>query len=166
MPRSVAGVVIACLAAFALPAVALAHADLVESDPPDGGILTTTPYTLTATFSEEVDAAQSSIVVEDSAGAEIGRGAVSATEPKQMLVDLPRLEPGHYVVRWTTVTTDDQGVERGTYSFEVAGSATPSPSAPPGGNSAGSGSDVLIALLLAAVGIGAVVAFIFVRGRR
>lgn len=161
------------LAALCLAATAFGHAELVASDPPDGGTLTTTPYTLTATFSEEIDAGQSSLVVESVAGAEIARGAVSPDYPTLMTADLPLLEPGPYTVRWTSVTEDDQGVERGTFTFSVAApgasatpAATPTPTAPPADGSSGLSGDVLWAIALAAVAIGAVVAFVLLRGRR
>ena len=42
---------------------------------------------------------------------------------------LPALAPGVYEVRWTTVTADDDGVERGTFSFTVVeASAAPTSS--------------------------------------
>jgi methionine-rich copper-binding protein CopC len=150
------------LVALATTSTALAHGTLVTSDPPDGGTIASTPYTLTATFAEEIDAEQSSIVVENAAGAEVARGALDPDDATQMIVDLPVLGAGQYTVRWTTVTPDDQGVERGTFTFDVG---TPGPTAAPSTPS-GSGSDVLVALVLAAVAIGAVVAFVFLRSRR
>ena len=50
-----------------------------------------------------------------------------------MRMALPALEPGEYEVRWTTFSTEDGELARGTYAFTVvAGSpATVSPSSSP-----------------------------------
>ena len=155
--------------AISLPTIVLGHAQLVSSDPPVGGTLTTTPYTLTATFDDELTPDGSSIVVENSAGTQMAAGAVSADDDKTMTADLPALPAGTYTVRWTAVTADDLAVERGTYNFSVgsaAASVTPAPTQPPAGSATGSSNDVLIAVVLAAALIAAVVAFVFVRGRR
>ncbi len=160
-------------AALALTAgVALGHAELVTSDPPAGGTLTVTPYTLTATFSEEIADSGSSLIVEGPGGAQIATGSVSADDAMSMTAELPALESGEYTVRWTTLTVDDNAVERGTYTFTVAtgasaSSATPAATpAPDAGGTSGSGNDVLIAVLVAAVMIGGVVVFLVFRSRR
>jgi len=168
MTHRITALTVVALIAFALPTIALAHAHLEESDPAAGATLTTTPYTLTATFSEEIDPEASSLVVERPDGSAVVEGGVSADDPTMMTAELPLLEPGEYVVRWTTVTPDDNGVERGTYTFNVAAaapSATAAPTAPPA-TGTGGGNDLLIALVLAAVAIGGVVLFVFLRGRR
>lgn len=174
---------------FSVSAVA-AHAELEESDPADGATIEA-PYTLTATFSEEfaADPEISFMRVQDASGAVVASGGQSADDPTMMTVDLPELEPGEYTVRWQTTTEDDNGTERGTFTFKVAAAATPSPaatatpaaSAPaasptaaptptatPGGagQSTAGGSDVLIALIIGLVIIGAIAAFLFARQRR
>ena len=171
--RLAASSVLSCLAALALAGTAFGHADLIASDPPSGGTLTTTPFTLTATFTEELDPGLSSLIVESAAGAVVAHGTVSADYPTLMTAELPTLEPGAYTVRWTSVTPDDQGVERGTFTFNVAASgatptpaATPAPTAPPAGGSSGQGGDVLIAMLFAGFAIGAVLLLVVLRGRR
>ncbi len=110
-----------------------------------------------------------------------------------MTVDLPALEPGGYTVRWQTTTADDQGVERGSFTFDVAASPTAAPTATPARTSSPvatmspaqsqgptptatpaspigpvptGGNDVLLALILAGVVIGAVGLFLFTRTRR
>lgn len=171
--RLLAASALAFVASFCLAATVFAHAELVASNPPDGETLTTTPHMLTATFSEEIDAGSSSLVIESAAGAEVARGAVTAEYPTVMTAELPALAPGTYTVRWTSVTPDDQGVERGTFTFNVAlpgasstPTASPTPTEPPSRSSSGLGGDVIMALLLAAIGIGAVVAYVLIRGRR
>jgi methionine-rich copper-binding protein CopC len=160
---------LAGLATFALAASASAHASLVSADPPAGGTLTSTPFTLTATFDEELSPEASSIVVESPARVQVATGTVSTADDKTMTADLPSLPAGTYTVRWTAVTADDLAVERGTYTFSVgslAASATPMTTSPPPVGAAGSGNDLVIALVLAAIAIVGVLAFLFVRGRR
>lgn len=157
------------MACLALATPALAHASLVSSDPSDGGTLTAVPFTLTATFDEELTPDGSSIVIEGPSGVQVATGTVSANDRKTMTADLPALPAGNYTVRWTAVTADDLAVERGTYTFGVvsaAASATPMTTSPPPVVATASGNDLVIALVLAAIAIIGVLAFVFVRGRR
>jgi methionine-rich copper-binding protein CopC len=161
-----AALVVAAVLALVLPALAIAHAGLVESDPADGATITT-PYTLTATFAEEIDPETSTLIVKDASGAEVAAGSVNAADLTTMTADLPQLPDGAYMVSWTTVTPDDTGIERGTFTFTVAAAgATPAPTPIVITPGATGSNDVLLALLLAAIGIGAVVLFVFLRGRR
>ncbi len=195
--RLIRAVGAACLFTLLAVGLVLAHAHLEESDPADGETITT-PYTLSAQFSEEFDPDRSFIRVVDSGGTRVAEGGMDPDEPTMMTVELPELEPGEYEARWQTVTPDDNGVERGTFSFTVATPPTPSPSAEPttapsattgptasvaptasptaptspsaspepvDGAPSASGSDVVLALVLAAVAIGAVLLFIFARRR-
>jgi len=181
-------VIRAAAAAFLLLLVTIpfvaAHAELEESDPADGATITT-PHTLTATFSEEFssDPTKSFISVEDSSGTEVATGGQDPDDTLKMTVDLPELEPGTYTVRWQTTTVDDNGVERGTFTFDVAAAATnepstsattapatvaPTPAATPttgGGQSTGIGTDVLMALAIGVVIIGLVAFLVFRRSR-
>lgn len=201
MTRNAIGALVAAGLLVLLSTVSvLAHAELVESDPADGDTIET-PYTLTATFSEEFDPnpQRSFILVEDSAGEEVARGGVSDDDPTMMTLDLPELPPGEYLVRWQTRTLEDGGIENDTFTFNVAASATPSPRATPSptatlapatapgttptpapaasplpvatpapidGQPTTGGSDVFLALVLAAVAIGAIALFLFARSRR
>jgi hypothetical protein len=49
----------------------------------------------------------------------VAEGGVSPDDPTMMVVQLPAQPAGMYEVRWQTTTPDDNGVERGTYSFIV-----------------------------------------------
>jgi methionine-rich copper-binding protein CopC len=134
-------VVLVTVLAFSLGFVPLAtaHAELVSSDPRDGAVLTTPPAAVVARYSEAIDPGRSSILVLDATGRQVARGGVDPSDAtrRTMRVSLPALAPGTYTVRWTTVTPDDNGVERGTFTFTVAaGGATASPSASPSGSTA------------------------------
>ena len=161
----VAAAIAAVFALVALPVIVLGHAELVSSDPANGATITT-PYTLTATFAEEFAPDRSSLSVENSAGAQVAAGTANA-DATGMTAQLPALPDGVYTVRWTTVTPDDNGVERGTYRFNVgSGAATPAPTAPPTVGGTGSGSDILVAVVVGIVLVGAVVVLVIIRGRR
>lgn len=163
---------LACAAVALFVTAALGHASLVSSDPPAGGTLTTTPYTLSATFTEELTPDGSSLLVQDSAGAQVAAGTVSAQDDKTMTIELPALGAGQYTVLWTAVTADDKAIERGTYTFNIGSSATspaPQPSASPtpeSGQGTGSNNDVVIALALGALVIAGVLGFLVIRNRR
>ena len=82
-----------------LASVVLGHAPLQSSDPADGATITT-PYTLTATFGEELTQNGSSLVVQNASGAQVASGTVDPTNNEQMTIDLPQLPDGHYTVLW------------------------------------------------------------------
>jgi methionine-rich copper-binding protein CopC len=159
----VAAAIAATLTFVALPVVALGHAELVSSDPPAGGTLTTTPYPLTATFDDELTPDGSSIVVQDAGGAQVATGNVSPGDAHVLIAELPALPEGAYTVRWTAVSADDAAVERGSYTFAVLESIIPLPN---DGEPVTDSKDPIIAVGLAAVAIIAILAFIFLRRRR
>lgn len=165
----VAAAIAALAVLAALPGIVLSHAELVTSDPPAGGTLATTPYTLTATFDDELTANGSSIVVENASGEQVAQGTVSATDAHVQTAELPSLLDGEYTVRWTSVSADDAAVERGTYTFKVgaaSSSATPTPTAPPVDGLPADSKEPILAIGLAALIIGAIVLFVILRGRR
>ena len=130
--RFAGALVAATLLVFLSTVSVFAHAELVESDPADGETIQT-PYTLFALFSQEMDPnrQRSFIRVLNADGIEVASGGVHPDDPTQMFAELPLLEPGEYTVRWQTTTPDDNGVERGTYAFDVIPPALPTD----GGNS-------------------------------
>ena len=144
---------------------ALAHASLVTSDPAAGTTLTASPARITATFAEAFDTARSSMQLLGPDGATLATSAVAtaATAATMTVSGFGPLAPGTYSVRWITITPDDNGIERGTFTFTVgalaggsahAGAASPgaaaaAPGAVGGGSSGGSG-DVVVALAVLA----------------
>ena len=193
MTQLIRGLAVAALLLLLGAVPVYAHAELEESDPADGATITT-PYTLTAIFSEEIGTDRSRIVVTDSAGTEVARGGIGADDATVMTVELPELDPGEYTAGWTAVTPDDNGVTRGEINFTVAEAATPSPTAAPtpsataggpsptatprqtvsptpaptppgGGGQTASGNDILLALALAAVVLLTLGVYLFTRRR-
>ncbi len=107
---------------------ALAHSELVSSDPADKAVLATSPTTITLTFSEDLDPGKSSFKLVGPAGT-IGTGSVSA-DPVAMTLDGLALDPGDYEIQWTSAALDGD-ILRGTLTFTVSeASPTPSPEPP------------------------------------
>ena len=57
-----------------------------------------------------------------------GDAEAAATAESMTISGFGTLAPGTYSVRWTTVTPDDNAIERGTFTFTVA-APTPAPGA-------------------------------------
>jgi len=131
LPAATAALLVLLALALA-PGVALGHADLESSSPADGAVLAVAPAEITGDFSEAVDPARSSMELRGPDGDVLATGGVpgDGSATRMTIAGLPELAPGAYEVRWTTVTADDNGVERGTFAFTVA-AATPSPSPSP-----------------------------------
>lgn len=195
MTRLLGGVVAAGVSLVLASVPVYAHAELEESDPPDGETITT-PYTLTATFSEPLEDRSRVQIFELGDSTELARGTVSANDPTVMTIDLD-LTSGEYIARWTAVTADG-GVTRGNFNFNVAGppaantdagftqlptspatsavptsplpptvgpTPAPTPTPPPDVGATASGNDILIALALAAVALLALGVYLFTRRR-
>jgi methionine-rich copper-binding protein CopC len=171
---ALAAVVLLLLAAQ----TAVGHAELDESNPAEGSTVTT-PLKGSLTFDDELkpDAAASFVSIVDADDAEVARGEVSETDETRIDVQLPELPPGIYTARWQATSADDDFVSRGDFTFTVAGAtATGAPTAAPtsgpsgGGNENGAetpaGNDLTLALIIAALAIAAVLAFVFLRMRR
>jgi methionine-rich copper-binding protein CopC len=133
-PRLVlAGLVVGALALWA-PAAAMAHSELESADPAANSTVAESPTLIVANFTEKVDASRSSMELRGADGAVIAKGGVAPGDPEavQMTVEPPApLAPGTYEIRWTTVTADDNGIERGTYTITVAAAPTPAPTQVP-----------------------------------
>lgn len=143
------------------PAATLAHASLVTSDPANGTTLTVSPVTITATYAEAFDTKRSSMELLGPDGATLATNepATTATSESMTISGFGALAAGTYSVRWTTITPDDNGIERGTFTFTVA-SATAAPNAAAtaaaspgtaGGSASGGVGDVAIPLAVLAV---------------
>lgn len=121
-----------------------AHALLVRSDPAARAILQTPPSSVKLWFSESINPFTSKAVVVDTANREVdNRDAhVSASDSKEMVLTLPPLAAGTYVVVWRNQSAEDGHVVGGSFFFQIArpdGTVPPVPAVLPTGNIPGAG---------------------------
>ncbi len=100
---------------------AWAHALLIHSDPPADIVLPAAPSSVHLQFSEDLNASASQIVVWDRYRHTMTTGHASLVPglPRQMTVGLKPLQPGAYLVLWTSVSAQDGHILRGSYLFFV-----------------------------------------------
>ncbi|MEO7371107.1 MAG: copper resistance protein CopC, partial [Ilumatobacteraceae bacterium] len=120
----------ACVAGLVLATVvgvgtASAHAELSKSDPQPGAVLDVAPTHVTLTFNETVEISLGALRMFDGTGQSIdistarhpdGNGSV-------VVVDLPQLENGSYVVDWRVVSSDSHPVHA-AFTFQVGPEST------------------------------------------
>lgn len=116
--------------------LAAAHAELIHSDPAHGEQRAQSPQHVTAWFDEELDTRKSMLQVFDLEDRQVdeGNGHVDLEDPDHasMIVPLPELSEGVYIVRWKAVTIDDDVVTEGEFNF-IVGNAEPRVQAPRNG---------------------------------
>jgi len=118
--RRVLAAMVAAVAASAAPA-ALAHAGLVSAEPGRRATLTVPPARIRLCFSEKVEAAYSSVALQDGSGAEVALAPPRADpdEPTCLLVPLEPLRAGSYTVKYRVLSIDGHIVDYG-YGFRLA----------------------------------------------
>jgi copper transport protein len=122
--RSAALVLGAAAATLLLAQPASAHADLVRSDPPDGGVLAHAPSVARLWFSEEISPEFSSARVVDPTGAAVtGSRVQEGGDPRQLTVALPSLRKGTYGLVWRVLAEDDGHTTSGVVVFTVGAAA-------------------------------------------
>ncbi len=116
------------LFAYALLAVspAVAHTDLVSSDPGDGQTLKKAPGTISLTFGEELLSAGSRLVAQDEDGVAVEIGPPRVTGPKLSATWPGSAAKGTYTVSYRTVAQDGHPLE-GKVRFTIASPAATSP---------------------------------------
>ena len=131
MRLRIASVLVA--AALVAPAVADAHAVLVESEPGDGTSLAGAPRSLELRFSEPVVASRSTVQLLDAHGVPLPRTRIAAgRDPRTLVLAVPALGNGAYQVDWDVLARDDGHRSGGAVTFGVGVRA-----APAGGRAAG-----------------------------
>jgi len=125
------------------PTTAL-HALPVREDPPADAILQAPPSQVRMWFSEDLNPLTSKIVVVSTTNHEVdlGDSHVVADNPREMIVSLPLLSAGTYVVVWRTQSAEDGHIVSGSYIFRIArpdGSVPPIPKVLPTSHIIGGG---------------------------
>lgn len=123
--RRLASAGAALVIAIGLASPVLAHALLASSQPAAGANLSSAPTEVVLTFTEAPDPKLSSVQVLASTGTSVTTGPATgvAGSPAKLRVGLKALMPGVYTVAWTTVSSVDGHLARGSFAFGVG--ATP-----------------------------------------
>jgi copper resistance protein C len=117
------------------PGLALAHVELLGSEPTAGAQLAESPAEIRLTFSGNLHADSNFILFGERFQAVPGvNGRVDPQAPNQLLATGLNLAPGTYTVQWTAADADGHQVS-GSYNFTVGEIATESP-AESGGSAA------------------------------
>lgn len=132
--RLLVALLVSLLAFAGTAGLALAHAELVSSDPADGARLAAAPAKITLVFSQELEPDGNLITVTDAAGNQVDAGDTTLDlndpERKTLTVSLRSgLGDGAYTVSWKNASVDGHS-EEGTLSFTV-GAATAAPTTLP-----------------------------------
>jgi copper transport protein len=114
--RRAVALLIAVIAALAIPIAASAHAELGSSSPEAGAHLGTTPGVVVLEFTQTLNAQLSSSAVVDPSG-HSWKGDVDSGE--EIRVPLATNIPGVYTVNWVSVSQVDGHRITGTFTFDV-----------------------------------------------
>jgi methionine-rich copper-binding protein CopC len=96
-----------------------AHAMLDHANPSVGSTVASAPREISLTFTQNLEAAFSSVQVTDANGARVDQGKAQVSG-STMRVGLKSLSPGTYRVRWHVLSVDTHKTE-GTFTFTVGG---------------------------------------------
>ncbi len=186
-------ILVAAMAMLLMPGLALAHAELETATPADKSTVTEPVAEVSGIYSEAMTPDGSSLVVKDASGATVAQGTVDPEDDTRMVATpaVP-LGSGTYSVE-SAAHSNDNHTERATWTFTVAVAPTLSPTpvatAPPSaaptvvpatplpsvaptpvpsadGSSTGSGSDVLLPIIVALIILSAGAAYLLSRRNR
>ena len=112
---------------IATAAPAWAHAELKSTDPPKNGVAAESPPNLSLTFNENVEVSFGAVRVYTCAGQRITTGTPrhSPASGRTVVVSIPKLAPGVYLVAWRVISADSHPVD-GSYSFRIGPGPPPS----------------------------------------
>jgi methionine-rich copper-binding protein CopC len=141
--------------------------------PQDGAVLAQSPSQVYLVFPEEVAEDGSTLQVFDAQGlrqVDLGQGGVDLNDPKHagLVVKLPDLAQGVYLVKWKVLIVSDGDTSQGQYYFGVGNVTLPqNPPAPAASNTPQPGGVTPAAWAFLATGIIILAAATyFYRGRR
>jgi methionine-rich copper-binding protein CopC len=111
-------ILLASLMLAMLPRAASAHAHLDHAVPAVGSTVSAPPQGVTLTFTQNLEAAFSSVNVTDAGGARVDQGAAKI-DGNTMQIGLKALTTGTYTVHWQAVSVDTHKTQ-GDFSFTVS----------------------------------------------
>jgi copper transport protein len=119
---------VAFVAALAVPALASGHATLLATQPQASGVLSQPPTQVRLTYSERIEPRFAVISVTDAGGNQqiAGSPASAPDDANAIVVPVKALSQGWYLVWWRVISADGHPV-RGAFTFAVG----PSPGPPP-----------------------------------
>lgn len=126
--RFALGGALALLLLLGLASVALAHAELLGSDPADGAALERAPERVQLFFSEPIEPEFFALQVFAADRQRVDRGdaRIAPTDARVLETGLREVGPGRYTVVWRAVSLDGH-VVRGSFTFAVGAGASPGP---------------------------------------
>ncbi|MGP9539474.1 copper resistance CopC family protein [Brachybacterium sp. AOP43-C2-M15] len=101
-----------------LPAPAMAHDTLLESDPADGESLETSPEEIALTFSADILEVSPLVRISDESGTEVAEITPTIDGPVATAALPEQLPAGEYSVQWRVVSSDGHPIE-GTFAITV-----------------------------------------------
>ncbi|HEX4408721.1 MAG TPA: copper resistance CopC family protein [Xanthobacteraceae bacterium] len=104
---------------LAASVAAEAHAMLDHATPLVGSTVPTAPHEVALTFTQNLEAAFSTIEVTDGGGSRVDQGKTQVSG-NSMRIGLKALTPGTYKVHWHALSVDTHSTQ-GTFSFQVGG---------------------------------------------
>lgn len=130
--RRIAPFLLAGSLALLMPALALAHTELIASDPADGSTVSDAPDEVVLTFAAEVDEGASFTVL-DPAGEEVGSGGLDLEVADRNVLrgQLDVGASGEYTVAWSVIGDDGHEVEgEVTFTYDPEEEASAADTAP------------------------------------
>jgi copper transport protein len=128
-PLALLGLLVAPALPGAAGGAALGHAQLVASTPSAGEVAEVAPTELRLVFSEPLEAQFSSAEIRGDDGSVVVErgGAVDPDDAFELVLPLPALDDGVYLVVWRTLSAADGHTANGMFSFGVGdtGGVTP-----------------------------------------
>ena len=90
---------------------------MLERSSPAANSRVTAPAEIRLTFSEPIEPRFSRVRLAKEGGQRVATGTAVVVR-NQLILPLPRLAPGKYLVSWSVVSVDSHKIE-GAFSFEV-----------------------------------------------
>jgi len=119
-------ITLASMTMLLVPAIVLAHAELVTPTPADKSTVTAPVAEVSGLYSEAMKPDGSSLVVKDASGTQVAKGGVDpASDQRMVATPASPLGNGTYTVESTTLA-EDGDIAHATWTFTVAVAATPS----------------------------------------